>query len=198
MTATKALVIVDVQNDFVEGGALGVTGGNAAAGGIADFLANRADEYAVIATSQDWHIEPGEHFTRWPVHCVAGTPGAELVEPLKKALRLMEVPLRHFHKGQYDDGYSAMWAVPAGTEPGNPLTLAVVLADFGVTEIDVVGIATDHCVRATAFDLAASAEPKFNAVTVLEDLVAGVSAEDSAKLLARGFGAAGVNVKRSA
>ncbi len=197
MTATKALVIVDVQNDFVEGGALGVDGGNRVAAGIAEFLTAHADDYALIATSQDWHIDPGEHFVTWPVHCVAGSIGAEIVEPLTDALGSVRVPVLHFHKGQYDDGYSASSAVPVGTEAGNALTLAVVLDDHGVTAVDVVGIATDHCVRATATDLAAEQRPYSSAVTVFSDLVAGVSPKASQELLEGGFADVDVAVRTS-
>lgn len=197
MTSSKALVIVDVQNDFVEGGALGVDGGNRVAAGIAAFLKEHAKDYAVIATSQDWHIDPGEHFKTWPVHCVAGTVGAEIVEPVTEALGAVKVPVLHFHKGQYDDGYSASSAVPAGTEAGNALSLAVVLDDHGVTDVDVVGIATDHCVRATATDLAAENRPYSTNVTVFSDLVAGVSPEASQSLLDGGFSEVNVAVRAS-
>lgn len=197
MKTTKALVIVDVQNDFVEGGALGVAGGNRVAAGIVDFLRQHADEYALIATSQDWHIDPGEHFTRWPVHCVAGTPGAALVTPLAEALATLHVPVLHFHKGQYDDGYSAAHATPAGATEEGEATLAELLENEGITEVDVVGIATDHCVRATATDLAAEKRPYAQRVKVLADLVAGVSPEASQQLLDEGFAQANVAVQVS-
>lgn len=197
MKTTKALVIVDVQNDFVEGGALGVAGGNRVAAEIVDFLRLHPDEYALIATSQDWHIDPGEHFSKWPVHCVAGTPGAALVTPLAEALAALHVPVLHFHKGQYDDGYSAAHATPAGATDEGEATLAEVLENEGITEVDVVGIATDHCVRATATDLAAEEHPYSQHVNVFADLVAGVSPEVSQQLLDEGFAQANVAVRVS-
>ena len=176
---TKALIIVDVQNDFVEGGSLGVNGGKNVAAKIADHL-NDAD-YDVIVTTQDWHIEPGDHWaeepnftTTWPVHCAAETEGAEIVEVLKEALPVDHVQVR---KGQYEAAYSGF----EGETVIGQETLEAVLKTNGVTEVDVVGIATDHCVKATAQD---ALNAGFD-VTVLEDLVAGVDADASAEALRR-------------
>src|SRR5690606_22254312 len=86
ISMSRALLIVDVQNDFTEGGALAVAGGDAAASGISDLLAAQAGDYAVIIASRDWHdadSDNGGHFSTapdytdsWPVHCVADTEGA--------------------------------------------------------------------------------------------------------------------------
>ena len=104
----RALIVVDVQPTFCEGGELGVQGGNAVAERIADYVNARRSEYAYIATTQDWHIEPGSHWSEqpdyvdtWPVHGKAGTPGAEL-HPAIAALHVEH----HFKKGQYSPSYS--------------------------------------------------------------------------------------------
>jgi nicotinamidase/pyrazinamidase len=148
----RALVIVDVQNDFCEGGSLSVAGGGAVARATTDYLAGpAAGEYACVMATQDYHIDPGEHFSAepdfartWPVHCAAGTPGAGFHPDLDTS-RVDEV----FRKGAYTAAYSGFEAVsPDGT------ALAAWLADRGITAVDVVGIATDYCVRATALDAA--------------------------------------------
>lgn len=179
---TRALIIVDVQNDFTEGGALAVAGGAAVAGRISAFLARHADEYDLIVASRDWHHgddDNGGHFavgaepdfvTTWPRHCVAGTPGAEYHPDLDTG------PIDvHVMKGQGEPAYSAFEGT---TDSGQDLT--DVLYDRSVHEIDIVGIATDHCVRATAEDgLRAGLD-----VVVYQDLVAGVDPERSATALA--------------
>ena len=145
-SSARALVIVDVQNDFCEGGSLAVSGGAAAARRISEKLAGTTD-YDVIVATRDHHIDPGAHFsdtpdyvTSWPVHCVAGTPG-EAFHPDLDTSRVVAV----FSKGQYSDGYSGFEGVDDA---------GVLLGDFlrerGVGEVDVIGIATDHCVKQTA------------------------------------------------
>lgn len=162
---SRALVVVDVQNDFCEGGALGVDGGNAAAGRIAELMSGT--DYDRTAATKDWHIDPGAHFssdpdfvTSWPVHCRAGTAGADF-NPALGDVHFDAV----FLKGQYSDGYSGFdpdastgdvggqWSGDAdsgdSTESGRP-ALAAWLE--GTDRVDVVGLALDHCVRATALD----------------------------------------------
>jgi nicotinamidase/pyrazinamidase len=165
----RALVIVDVQNDFCPGGSLPVAGGSAVARGITDYLAEpAAGEYACVVATQDYHIDPGAHFSAepdfartWPAHCVAGSPGATFHPDLDTG-RIGEI----FRKGAYAAAYSGFEAVsPDGT------ALAAWLADRGVTEVDVTGLATDYCVRATAADGAAAGL----ATRVLLSLTAGVS-----------------------
>jgi nicotinamidase/pyrazinamidase len=170
---TRALLIVDVQNDFTEGGALGVDGGAAVARRISEHLAAHRGEYALIAASRDWHDganDNGGHFATsdapdftvtWPVHCVAGTPGADYHPDLDTS----DVQV-HVRKGQGKPAYSAFEGT---TEDGR--SLAEVLHERGVTDLDVVGIATDYCVRASALDALESGER----VRVLTDLVAGVA-----------------------
>ena len=147
--ATKALVIVDVQPTFCEGGELAVAGGNQVALDIARFAQAKRQDYGLIVTTQDWHVSPGDHFSTdpdfidsWPPHGVAGTPGAEL-HPALSQLR----PDVMVKKGQYQAAYSGF----EGTDQAG-LPLAQILQDAGVTSLDVVGIAESHCVSATALD----------------------------------------------
>jgi nicotinamidase/pyrazinamidase len=164
-----ALVIVDVQNDFCEGGSLEVAGGNAVARAITEYLAGAdAARYDHVVASQDFHVSPGAHFSArpdytatWPAHCVAGTPGAEF-SPELDASRVEEI----FRKGAYAAAYSGF----EGTSAAGA-TLRDWLAERDVTDVDVVGIATDYCVRATAVDAAAAGF----ATTVLLGLTAGAS-----------------------
>jgi nicotinamidase/pyrazinamidase len=189
---TTALLIVDVQNDFTEGGALAVDGGAAVARGVTAHLAAHSDRYAAVLASRDWHegtSDNGGHFAAepdfvdsWPVHCVAGTTGAEF-HPALDTTAVDEQIL----KGQGRPSYSAF---EGATGAGEPLT--AVLARLDVTELDLVGLATDHCVRASALD----ARRAGLEVRVLEDLVAGVSTEASAAALAE-LAAAGVRIERS-
>ncbi|PVE94937.1 isochorismatase family protein [Microbacterium sp. TPD7012] len=177
---SRALLIVDVQNDFTEGGALAVAGGDAVASAVSTFLAVHAADYAVIVASRDWHDAEGDnggHFAAepdyvdtWPVHCVAGTEGAEY-DPLLTT----DAVTHHVQKGQGVAAYSMFEGV---TDEGS--TVGAVLTGAGVLTADVVGIATDHCVRATALDAIAHGVR----VRVLTDLVAGVGAESSEAALA--------------
>jgi nicotinamidase/pyrazinamidase len=185
---THALLIIDVQNDFTEGGALGVAGGAAVAAGITELL-HGGHDYDLVVASRDWHdgdTDNGGHFATdaapdftvtWPVHCVAGSPGAEYHPALDTSA--IEV---HVRKGQGKPAYSAFEGT---TEDGR--SLAEVLAERGITDLDVVGIATDYCVRASALDALESGER----VRVLTDLVAGVAPETSAAALEE-FRAVGV------
>ena len=178
---SRALLIVDVQNDFTEGGALGVTGGAALAKRISAFTGRHGDEYDLIVGSRDWHHgddDNGGHFAgpegpdfvdTWPVHCVAGTPGAEYHPDLDASV--IDV---HVFKGRGRPDYSAF---QASTDDGT--ALPDLLAERRVTTVDIVGIATDHCVRATALDARAAGYD----VAVYDDLVAGVDAERSAHAL---------------
>lgn len=171
---THALLIVDVQNDFTEGGALATEGGAAVAAAISDHL--NAHEYGLVIASRDWHNpdeDNGGHFSAepdyrdtWPAHCVAGTEGAEYHPGLDTAR--IDV---HVLKGQGRPAYSAFEGATADGEK-----LADVLTGHGVTAIDVVGIATDHCVRASALD----ARDLGFEVTVLDELTSAVSPETRA------------------
>jgi nicotinamidase/pyrazinamidase len=177
---SRALLIVDVQNDFTENGALAVAGGDAVASAVSAFLAGHASEYAVIVASRDWHDADGDnggHFAdepdyvdTWPVHCVAGTAGADYDLLLDTA-----AVTHHVQKGQGKPAYSMFEGT---TDAGD--TVGAVLSASGIVSADVVGIATDHCVRATALDAIAHGVH----VRVLTDLVAGVGAESSTDALA--------------
>lgn len=171
----RALIIVDVQNDFCEGGSLAVTGGAALARAISDYLAEAADYHHVVAT-KDFHIDPGDHFSgtpdyssSWPPHCVSGTPGADF-HPSLDTSAIEAV----FYKGAYTGAYSGFEGVD---ENGTPLLNW--LRQRGVDEVDVVGIATDHCVRQTAEDAVRNGL----ATRVLVDLTAGVSADTTVAAL---------------
>jgi nicotinamidase/pyrazinamidase len=171
----RALIIVDVQNDFCEGGSLPVAGGSAVVRAINEYLATHPGYDHVVAT-QDFHVDPGDHFSdhpdyssSWPPHCVAGSPGADFPPDLDT--RRIEAV---FKKGAYSAGYSGF----EGTdEDGTPLLDW--LRQRGVDEVDVVGIATDHCVRATAED---AARAGFT-TRVLVDLTAGAAEESTATAL---------------
>ena len=177
----RALVLVDIQNDFCEGGSLGVEGGGAVAARAADrVLADRvgcdlADrEYDAVVATVDWHHDPGQHWatdgepnfsTTWPVHCAAGTPGADFHAAFVPALdQLDEV----FRKGMTNAAYSGFEGVAAGDGRSG---LAEWLRRRGITDLDVGGIATDHCVRATVLD----ALREGFSVRVLPDTIAGVA-----------------------
>lgn len=172
----RALIIVDVQRDFCEGGSLAVTGGAGVATGISTLLAERPGGYDHIVATKDHHIEPGEHFAdepdyaaSWPRHCVAGTPGADFHEQLDTD-RIEAV----FEKGAHAAAYSGFEGAAGG------VSLAAWLRMRDVTDVDVVGIATDHCVRATALD---AAKAGFR-TRVLLDLTAGVTPRTTEAALA--------------
>nr|WP_231123924.1 isochorismatase family protein [Nocardioides sambongensis] len=184
------MLIVDVQNDFVEGGSLGVDGGNDVARRISEHLDARADDYRVVAASRDWHHGEGTnggHFAApgedpdfvetWPVHCVQGEDGSHYAPDL-----VTDAVTHHVVKGMGEPAYSAFEGV---SEEGR--RLADILREAGVEEVDVTGIATDYCVRATALD----AVKEGFTVTLLDGLHAGVAAESSAAALAE-MEAAGV------
>lgn len=133
MTAKRALLAVDVQNDFCDDGALPVQHGYLVARRVKAMLG----DYAFLAASKDWHIDPGEHFDEWPVHCKAGTNGAELAAPLEATDFDVVVT-----KGQRAAAYSAF----------DRTGLADMLRKAGVTDLDVCGLATDYCVRQSALD----------------------------------------------
>lgn len=177
---SRALLIVDVQNDFTEGGALPVSGGDAVASAVTAYLAAHAQDYDLIIASRDWHDADGDnggHFAdspdfvdTWPVHCVAGTPGAEY-DPLLAT----DAVTHHVRKGQGKPAYSMFEGITDADE-----TVGAVLSAAGVLLADVVGIATDHCVRASALDAVAHGVR----VRVLTDLIAGVAPEPSDAALA--------------
>jgi nicotinamidase/pyrazinamidase len=173
----KALVIVDVQNDFCEGGSLAVSGGAAVARGLTEHLRGHRGDYALVAATRDYHVDPGGHFAAqpdykdsWPAHCVAGSEGAELHPDLDRA-KIDEV----FDKGRDTAAYSGFEARSAAGR-----MLGQRLHEVGVEELEVAGIATDYCVRATVLD---ALKEGFK-VRLLPDLIAGVAPDTSREALA--------------
>jgi nicotinamidase/pyrazinamidase len=162
---SRALLIVDVQNDFCEGGSLAVAGGAAVARAISAHVADGG--YTSVVATRDHHVDPGDHFAEqpdfldtWPAHCVVGTTGVELHPDLDRE------PIEAvFDKGEYAAAYSGFEGSCGGTG------LADWLRAHDVDAVDVVGIATDHCVRATALDAVAAGL----STRVLLQLTAGVA-----------------------
>jgi nicotinamidase/pyrazinamidase len=162
---STAIIVADVQNDFCEGGSLAVPGCADVAARISDLLG--IADYDYVAATRDHHINPGAHFSdrpdyidSWPPHCVVGTGGLELHPNLDQS-RIQAI----FDKGEYRAAYSGF----EGLSDGTPLREW--LRERGVDTVDIVGIATDHCVRATALDAAANGFT----TTVRLDLTAGVA-----------------------
>ena len=180
----RALIVVDVQNDFCEGGSLAVEGGAAVAAAISGHL--RTAAYDHVVATRDHHIDPGAHFSAdpdfvdsWPPHCRTGTPGASFHPELDVA------PIEAvFSKGEHTAAYSGF----EGAEPGGA-ALADWLRARGVDTVEIAGIATDHCVRATALD---AAREGFT-TKVLLDLCAGVAPATTERALAE-LKAAGVRL----
>ncbi|GAA3295660.1 nicotinamidase [Arthrobacter citreus] len=184
---TRALIVVDVQNDFCEGGSLAVPGGTDTASEITDYIETTLGRYDVIAATQDWHIEPGPHFSdtpdykdSWPVHCVAGSTGASLHPDLDA-----EHIDAFFRKGQYEAAYSGFEGVlapedevPTGDldaaavppDPAETVSLDDWLRENDVEEVVIVGLAADYCVRATALDAIAAGYDTY----VIPDLCRGI------------------------
>jgi len=183
MTEQRALIVVDVQNDFCEGGSLAVVGGNRVAADVAGLLSG-AHGYAAVVATKDMHIDPGAHFATddaaadfvdtWPMHCVAGTDGAAL-HPAVDAL-VADAVDAVFHKGAYAAAYSGFEA--EHRDAGEPL--GSWLHERDIVAVDVVGLATDHCVAATARDAADAGLT----VRVLTRYCAGVAPDTIAAALA--------------
>lgn len=151
----RALIVVDVQNDFCEAGSLAVDGGNQVARDTRAYLEASGENYDLVVATRDWHdpnSDNGGHISAepdfidtWPPHCVAGTPGADFHPELWPASgRYPDIEVK---KGQGVPAYSGFQGTD---ENGKPL--AEILRDAGVTEVDLVGIAFDYCVKQTATD----------------------------------------------
>lgn len=179
----SAYIIVDVQNDFVEGGSLAVSGGRKVGRRIAEFLNANDTLFKTIVATRDWHIQPGNHFETWPVHCVAETEGAEFAPELANGINMSNVHV--VSKGLYSDGYSGFAGVNLETQ--HPLD--TMLWDREIKRVVIGGIATDHCVRATALD---AMKVGFE-VVVVTDHCAGV-AEDTTENALREMKNAGIMV----
>lgn len=170
----RALLIVDVQPTFCEGGELPVDGGNAVAERIARYVAANGNDYALLVTTQDWHVDPGPHFAdvpdfvdSWPPHGLAGTDNAELHPSLAAELAHRESVVR-VKKGEHQAAYSGFEGVD---HEGR--TLAQVLADAEIDDVTVCGIAESHCVKSTTIDAVTAGYP----TTVLSDLTVPVTEE---------------------
>ncbi|MFE6054646.1 isochorismatase family protein [Kitasatospora sp. NPDC056446] len=194
----RALIVVDVQNDFCEGGSLAVPGGAEVAAAITDLIAESSPGYRHILATRDHHIDPGAHFSdapdyvdSWPPHCVAGTEGVGFHPNFAPAVISGAVEAV-FDKGARSAAYSGFEGLDENGR--GPVEW---LRERQVDEVDVVGIATDHCVRATAIDAARAGF----ATRVLLDLTAGVAAETTAaaleELRAAGIELVGTPVVRS-
>jgi nicotinamidase/pyrazinamidase len=170
---STAFIIVDVQNDFCEGGSLPVTGGAHLAMAISTYLQDNRRAYTHVVATRDFHLDPGDHFSdnpdyvdTWPAHCVVGTDG-EAFHP-----NLDPEPFEAiFTKGEHAAAYSGFEGRTTGGTG-----LADWLRQRRVTDVHVCGIATDHCVRATALD----AVREGFSVTLLGDLSVGVAPETTA------------------
>ena len=191
---SRALVIVDVQNDFCEGGSLAVAGGAEVARRISEHVVAHLDEYAAVVATADWHEDPGAHFSphpdfvdSWPPHCRVGSDGALFHPAAEPAFEHVEAI---FRKGHHSAAYSGFEGFTV--EADRRVALADWLRDRAIEQVDVVGIATDHCVRATALD---AADEGFE-TTVLLDLTAAVAPGTTAAALAE-LAAAGVETTGS-
>ncbi len=179
---TRALIVVDVQNDFCEGGSLAVEGGGAVAERISAYFRDNAKDYTAIVATRDWHIDPGDHFAdepdfvdTWPPHCVAGSSGAEFHPNLDIHTDFTESNyLITIYKGHYAAAYSGFEGV---TRANN--SLDTFLQRECITSVDIVGLATDYCDRATAMD----AKRLGYEVRLLTDMCAGVAPESTDQAL---------------
>ncbi|MEY3342259.1 MAG: hypothetical protein RLZZ269_2170 [Actinomycetota bacterium] len=187
----KALVIVDVQNDFCEGGSLAVEGGSAVASRVSRYLRDSRSAYDVVVATRDWHIDPKGHFAEqpdyvdtWPHHCVANTAGAEFHANLNESVDFASSIDVVVSKGNYTAAYSGF---EGATDDGR--SLVDFLKARGVTDVDIVGLATDHCDRATALD---AVNEGFN-VRLLLPMCAGVAPATTQTALAQ-MAAAGVAI----
>jgi nicotinamidase/pyrazinamidase len=162
----KALLIVDVQNDFCPGGSLAVPEGDK----VVNVINSLMEKFKIVIASKDWHPEKTVHFEKWPVHCVQNTKGAEF-HPNLNTVGIQNIFLKG--TGNKDDGYSAFEATNENLEE--------FLKSHGITELYVTGLATDYCVKASALD-----SSKLGIKTiVVEDAIKGVEVNpgDVAKAL---------------
>lgn len=197
MLSRNLLLIVDVQNDFCEGGSLAVNGGREVARKIGTLLSSQ-HQYQKIWATKDHHIEPGPHFASfeghspegWPTHCVPFTWGWEFAPEAFPHSHPFDYLSHVFYKGLFGDGYSGLTGIEnpyqdAQLIPEEALTMRKRLAEEGPhlslrLSIDVVGLAFDHCVRATALDLTALGYR----VCVRKDFTASVKPDNDAVVIA--------------
>ncbi|MEY3880081.1 MAG: hypothetical protein RIQ94_876 [Pseudomonadota bacterium] len=172
-----ALIIIDVQNDFCEGGSLAVTGGSKVASDISKYLKEKRVKYDIVIATRDWHIDPKDHFsdspnfsTTWPYHCVADSRGAEFHQNLNDVCSFDENIDVIVSKGQFAASYSGFEGATAKGE-----LLISILRNKGILNVDIIGLATDYCNRATAID---AIKEGFK-VNLLLPLCAGVAQEST-------------------
>ena len=151
----KALLVVDVQNDFCPGGALPAPGGDK----VVPVINSLIDKFPLIIASKDWHPEITLHFDKWPKHCVQGTKGAELHPDLRQD-RIDQIVLKGAMN--MDEGYSVF--------EGIDIDLEKFLRDRGVNTLYVTGLVTEYCVKETALD----AQKRGFSTYVIKDAVEGV------------------------
>lgn len=192
----RALLGVDLTPTFCEGGGLPVEGGHATAARVAELLDAHGQDYELLVFSEDWHIDPGPHWvpegtepdfaTSWPKHGPAGTDEARVHPDVRAALDRLAAAGAEVHlvrKGMFAAAYSAFEGIVVENDPDELEPMGPPLADWlrqrGITHLDVVGIATDHCVRASALD---AVREGFE-VRLLDDLVAGVAPDTTAAAL---------------
>jgi nicotinamidase/pyrazinamidase len=172
LDASTALVVVDVQNDFADpAGGLSVPGGDRVVPRVDAAVARALEAGALVAYTQDWHPESTPHFAKdggtWPVHCVAGTWGADF----HHGLRVSGPVVRKGSNGE--DGYSGFTMRDPVTGETVPTELDRLLRERDIERLVVCGLATDYCVKATALDGARLGY----STAVLDDAVAAVDLE---------------------
>ena len=184
-----AIIVVDPQPDFFEGGPLPIQGATKTAERISEYLRDRGSDFAMTIVTQDWHLDPDGHWsanpdfvTSWPVHCSADTSGAEIHSSLNN--QRWDAVIR---KGQHSGAYSGFEGV---SEDGS--TLADVLSSANIDTVTIVGFATDHCVKATALDARALGL----SVNVVLELCAGVDAQTTREAISEMVNA-GVKIRES-
>jgi nicotinamidase/pyrazinamidase len=173
--AKRALIILDVQRDFITGGALPVAGADEISKNIVAYVNQHKKKFKKLYAVREWHQSPGSHFSSWPVHAMADTPGAQFTadfEPL-----VVDLGMDVVSKGQFEDGYSAFSGVLLD---GSKIEESLKAAK--ISKVTIVGFATDYSVLATALDAEKLWPKKKNRVAVLKALTAAVAPEDLDKV----------------
>jgi nicotinamidase/pyrazinamidase len=166
----SALVIIDMQNDFVEGGTLEIIGGKFLSQEICEFVNNNHKKFVHIYASRDWHIDPGDHFKTWKKHCIANTKGAEFTSMVGDLINRYDIMM--IDKGMFNEGYSAA----SGIISDSNIPFLDHLLKEKIENIYICGIAIDYCVKETAIEL----KDKTNSnIFILENLTLGVSSQTS-------------------
>ncbi|MDR0950253.1 MAG: isochorismatase family protein [Candidatus Ancillula sp.] len=180
----KILLIVDLQNDYLEGGSLSIDGATALSRRIAYYIKQHHGKFNQIILAQEWHIDPKEHFQQWVQHCVAKTTGAEIAPAVQSLIQ--KYKLRLLKKGQYDHDYSAFLG-----HFDDDKTLEEVIIDNKITDLTIIGIGLDYDMYATTVD----ALEKFPAlkINILKPLVLSLAAKNEKGALKK-YKSMGVNI----